>query len=214
MVNSIPYYENRRNRFAHITLRHQKSACCILRPALGILTAEKSRHMPESTRRHSMKQKSMLLSALLLALLMLGAGCFNGKVTPTPAVKASPSPNLTTPNPTLTPGANTTSPLTPSASPDVAGGNTIEGFREGETVEVASLPEKVTKAVKDKYPNATIKSATYATYMDDQMYHLMLEGAGENTTEIYAKADGTLLPFNAESTPGTTAGGNGGTNNG
>ena len=94
------------------------------------------------------------------------------------------------------------------------GENTIEGFKEGETVEVSNLPEKVTKAVKEKYPNATVKSATYATYMDKQMYHLMLEGAGDNTTEIYAQADGTLLPLNAQSTPeGTGGGANGGSTN-
>ena len=38
-------------------------------------------------------------------------------------------------------------------------------------------------------------------------YRAALEGAGDNTTEVYAQADGTLLPFNAQSTPeGTTAG--------
>ena len=52
------------------------------------------------------------------------------------------------------------------------------------------------------------------TYMDKQMYHLMLEGAGDNTTEIYAQADGTLLPLNAQSTPeGTGGGANGGSTN-
>ena len=46
------------------------------------------------------------------------------------------------------------------------------------------------------------------------MYHLMLEGAGDNTTEIYAQADGTLLPLNAQSTPeGTGGGANGGSTN-
>ena len=134
-----------------------------------------------------MKQHGMLLSVLLAALLLLGAGCYNGKVTD----------------------------VSPSTAPNVTGGeNTIEGFKEGETVEVSNLPEKVTKAVKEKYPNATVKSATYATYMDKQMYHLMLEGAGDNTTEIYAQADGTLLPFNAQSTPeGTSGGANGGSTN-
>lgn len=39
------------------------------------------------------------------------------------------------------------------------------------------------------------------------MYHLTLEGAGDNTTEIYAQADSTLLPFNAQSTPEGTGGG-------
>lgn len=151
-----------------------------------------------------MKQHGMILAVLLCALLLLGAGCNSGDVTPTPTVKPS-----ATVKPTASPVVDPTIALSPTMGPDTTDGadNTIEGFKEGETVEVSSLPEKVTNAVKEKYPEATIKSAVYATYMDKQMYHLMLEGAGDNTTEVYAQADGTLLPFNAQSTPeGTTAG--------
>lgn len=146
-----------------------------------------------------MKHHGLLLSVLLAALLLLGAGCNTGKVTPTPTIKPNP-----TVNPTINPTVNPTTDILPSGSP---GTETIEGFKEGETVEVSALPEKVTKAVKDKYPDATIKSATYATYMDKQMFHLMLEGTTDNTTEVYAEANGTLMPFNAQSTPGTTGGG-------
>ncbi len=165
-----------------------------------------------------MKQHGMLLSVLLAALLLLGAGCNNGNIMPTPTVRPTTPVNPTV-NPTMNPTTNPTIGVSPSGEPDVTGGgadNSIEGFKEGETVEVSSLPDKVSQAVKDKYPEATIKSATYATYMDKQMYHLMLEGAGENTTEVYVQADGTLLPFNAQSTPESTGGGAGGgsTNNG
>jgi len=135
--------------------------------------------------------------AMLLAVLVLMSltACKSGNV-------ASPSPMLTVKpaaSPTL--GAGTTAPTNPSpsapASPGTPGGDTIEGFKEGENIEVNALPSTVTEAVSKQYPGATIKSASYATYMDAQRYLITLSGAADNTEKIYVKADGSIVPYTA-----------------
>ena len=101
------------------------------------------------------------------------------------------------------------SPL-PSASltPDAtAGGSVIEGFVEGETVKESDLPEKVAQAIRDAYEQVKIKTITFATYMNDQVYHVILsEPAGEDKVEqFYIKADGTIVPYTAEGTASPAA---------
>jgi len=112
---------------------------------------------------------------------------------------ASPSPKVTVkPATSPTGGAAPVSP-SPSAptSPATTGGDTIEGFKEGENIEVNALPAEVTSAVSEKYPGATITAASYATYMDAQMYLITLSGAADNTEKIYVKADGSIVPYAA-----------------
>ncbi|MBE5784432.1 MAG: hypothetical protein E7330_01385 [Clostridiales bacterium] len=161
-----------------------------------------------------MKLHGMLLCALLSALLLFTAACGDGDVSPTPTAKpnntVTPSPTAaatpdTAPSPTANMGANTTD------DPGILEGaaDTIEGFVEGAVVEIAELPEKVSAAIKDKYPDATVKGATYATYMNGQMYKLTLDGAKDGTTDVYARADGTLVPYTPDATPGGSNGGSG-----
>ncbi|MBQ3200991.1 MAG: hypothetical protein IJB22_03625 [Clostridia bacterium] len=160
-----------------------------------------------------MKFHGMLLSALLCALLLLTAACGNGKVPPTPTAKpnttAKPSPTLApTPAASPSPSANVSGTDDPNTVGDAL--DTIEGFVEGAVVELAELPEKVMNAIKDKYPDATVKGASYATYMNGQMYKLTLEGAKDGTTDLYARADGTLVPYSPDATPTPSAGGSSG----
>lgn len=147
-----------------------------------------------------MKLQGLFLCALLSALLLLTAACGNGDVSPTPAVKPSPTPKAEKPavqTPAVTPS--------PQAEQGAAeGAATIEGFVEGAAVELKALPEKVTAALKERFPDATLKGATYATYMNGQMFRLTLEGAKDGTTDVYAKADGTLLPYEPDATPAGT----------
>ena len=81
-------------------------------------------------------------------------------------------------------------------SPATTGDETIEGFVEGETVEVSALPSEVTAAVSKAYPGATISTAIYETYMGAQAYLLTLTGAADKTDKIYVKADGSIVPYN------------------
>ena len=137
--------------------------------------------------------------AMLLAVLVLMSltACKSGNV-------ASPSPKVTV-KPATSPtagGAATNAPMSPSpsapASPaTTGGGDTIEGFKEGESIDVSALPGEVTSAVTEKYPGATITAAAYATYMDAQMYLLTLSGAADNTEKIYVKPDGSIVPYTA-----------------
>lgn len=141
-----------------------------------------------------MKKTVAILCAVLVVFAM--AACKGGNVaTPVPTVTLKPA----TTAPVV--GTPTGAPLSPSpsapTSPATTGGDTIEGFKEGETVAVNALPSAVTAAVTEKYPGATIKSASYATYMDAQMYLLTLEGAADNTDKIYVKSDGSIVPYEA-----------------
>lgn len=137
-----------------------------------------------------------ILAMLCAVLVLLAMTACKGNIV------ASPTPKVTV-KPTTSPIAGTTTgaPLSPSpsapTSPTTTGGDTIEGFKEGETVAVNALPSAVTAAVTEKYPGATIKSASYATYMDAQMYLLTLEGAADNTDKIYVKPDGSIVPYAA-----------------
>ena len=118
--------------------------------------------------------KRNILIGLLALTLVLAAGCMNTEPTPTP------TPMVTNP-PTTAPTTQPTSPAVesplPSASltPDAtAGGSVIEGFVEGETVKESDLPEKVAQSIRDAYEQVKIKTITFATYMNDQVYHVIL----------------------------------------
>ena len=166
----------------------------------------------------SMKRTIIALCAALLVATL--AGCANNNST------ASPSPKATV-QATMTPAASPSAAASPSmdaaASPDATagagangseGGNggsggsgggsgsggTIEGFREGDTVAVESLPQSVTEAVKRDYPDATISAASYASYLQSEMYLLTLSGA--DVEKVYVDAEGKLTPYTAEATAG------------
>ncbi|HWS30699.1 MAG TPA: hypothetical protein VN512_11410 [Clostridia bacterium] len=130
------------------------------------------------------------LTAILILALSLGVGCGNGNVTPSPTPMLTP---VTTPK--LTP-METASPLpeespagSPGTSPAASPGGTIEGFIEGGTVDPAKVPD-VVDAVKAEYPDATIKSITYAIRNTEQVYEVTLEG---KTEKVYVSADGVVI---------------------
>ena len=147
-----------------------------------------------------MKKTLILVCAALLAAAMLG--CTGNKLPTTPAPMVSPTVKpspVQTIVPTPTAAVSPTAEASPTAGTSPAAGNeTIEGFKEGEKVEVDKLPEKVTAAVKAEYADAKITGATYATYMDTQTYLITLSGA--NVDKVYVKADGTIIPAAAAST--------------
>ncbi len=139
-----------------------------------------------------------LACAAILATMLPGCTNTNNPATPTPTLRPSLSP---TQAPMVSPTANPTVDITPTAgvSPSAAvRAEPIEGFKEGEKVEVDKLPEKVTAAVKAEYADAKITGATYATYMDTQTYLITLSGA--NVDKVYVKGDGTIIPAAAAST--------------
>lgn len=137
-------------------------------------------------------KKTLAMLCVALVLLAMTA-CKGGNV-------ASPSPKVTVkPAASPTVGVSPSAPMSPdvSGSPTTTGGGTIEGFKEGETVDVNALPSEITSAVNQAYSGATITAASYATYMNEQMYLLTLSGAADNTDKIYVKADGTIVPYEA-----------------
>lgn len=145
-----------------------------------------------------MKIKAKITVICVLALALVAAGCtMDNGVTPAPSVRPSlsASPALTvTPDNSVAPAVSSS----PVGTPD---NMVIEGFKEGDSVDMDKLPDAVTKAVKAKYPDATIKSATYATYENQQMYKLVLQNAGDSASEqCYVKADGTIVPYTATAT--------------
>ena len=129
-----------------------------------------------------------LACAAILATMLPGCTNTNNPASPTQAPMVSPTANPTV---DITPTAGVSPSAAVSAEP-------IEGFKEGEKVEVDKLPEKVTAAVKAEYADAKITGATYATYMDTQTYLITLSGA--NVDKVYVKADGTIIPAAAAST--------------
>ena len=115
-----------------------------------------------------------------------------------------------TPAPSPSPAAVATPAASPVVSPEVTNnagtgpntqGNTdgvIEGFKEGEVVDADKLPDKVKTAIKEKYPEATIKTVTFATYENQQLYKILLQKTENDTTEeVYVTADGAIIPAKA-----------------
>ena len=86
----------------------------------------------------------------------------------------------------------------------------IEGFKEGEVVDADKLPDKVKTAIKEKYPEATIKTVTFATYENQQLYKILLQKTENDTTEeVYVTANGAIIPAKATAaaTPGVSPAG-------
>lgn len=130
------------------------------------------------------------------------------------------APEHTCPQPS--PAAVATPAASPVVSPEVTNnaevgpntqGNTdgvIEGFKEGEVVDADKLPDKVKTAIKEKYPEATIKTVTFATYENQQLYKILLQKTENDTTEeVYVTANGAIIPAKATAaaTPGVSPAG-------
>lgn len=137
------------------------------------------------------KRVSLAVTAMLiLTAMVMAAGCADSNPTPatspTPHISLSPSPVAETPiivEPDM-------------ATPDA--GQVIQGFVEGAVVEVTQLPQKVTDAIKKEYADATVKSASYATYENQQTYRVVIQRAEDDATEeVYVTADGVVIPAKA-----------------
>ena len=139
-----------------------------------------------------MRKSFIIMAAVLVACLCVG--CTNTtEPAPTPLMPTATADVIES-MPSASPDASAAMPDAPS---DLAGGMTtggvIAGFEEGKNVKQTDAPD-VVSAVKAKYPDATIKSITYATHAGNQVYHVMLDGVAD-TTEIYVDAAGQITPY-------------------
>lgn len=163
--------------------------------------------------------KKTILIGLLALTMALAVACADNNVAPSPSPAATVAPVT----PAATPSPAAVSPDVASPAPtdaagaggNVANGNgagadgKIEGFEEGKTVKEADLPEKVAAAIKEAYKDVKIKTISFATYLNDQMYHVVLEepAGNDKTEQFYVKADGTIVPYEATAGAGTQSGG-------
>ena len=134
-----------------------------------------------------------LVTALLAITLVWSTGCGNGNVaaSPSPALTPVTSPKLS-PMVTQSPAPDLSPAGSPGTSPAGSPGGTIEGFVEGGEVDPTKVPD-VVAAVEDKYPDATIKTITYALYNAEQVYQVALEGNNTSAQKVYVRADGTIV---------------------
>ena len=139
---------------------------------------------------------------LAMALIAAFAGCAPQN-TPAP----SPSPAAVA-SPVVSPEVTNNAEVGPNTQGNTDG--VIEGFMEGEVVDADKLPDKVKTAIKEKYPEATIKTVTFATYENQQLYKILLQKTENDTTEeVYVTADGAIIPAKATAaaTPGVSPAG-------
>ena len=139
------------------------------------------------------KRVSLAFAAIfVVAAMLMAAGCARktpeATPSPSPEIMASPGPD----------GGNATVEVSPDAQQSPSVGGAITNFVEGAVVELTQLPEKVTEAVKKQYAEGTVKSASYATYENQQMYKVIIERPEDNTTEeVYVTAEGKIIPAKA-----------------
>jgi len=161
-----------------------------------------------------MKKRSIIVLALTITAL-LAAGCAmeeqGGQVKPSPDTPAATQAPATQPPATGAPIPE------PGQAETATGGNAMEGamdkieaFVEGAVVEAEQLPAKIGEALRQKYPDGSIKTVTYATYQDKQTYKVVMDNAGASE-EVYVTAGGEILPANGGATGsnGATGGGAG-----
>ena len=123
--------------------------------------------------------------------------------SPSPAAVATPAAS-----PVVSPEVTNNAEVGPNTQGNTDG--VIEGFKEGEVVDADKLPDKVKTAIKEKYPEATIKTVTFATYENQQLYKILLQKTENDTTEeVYVTANGAIIPAKATAaaTPGVSPAG-------
>lgn len=145
-----------------------------------------------------------MMAMLIVAAMLMAVGCTNNKPTPTP----SPSPQA---NISPSPDAPMVE-VSPSAGQSPMAGGVIQNFVEGAVIEIAQLPAEISDAIKKEYADATVKSASYATYENQQMYKVTIQRAEDDATEdVYVTSEGRIIPAKATAaSPSPTAGGSGG----
>ncbi|MCE5236617.1 MAG: hypothetical protein ABFC62_09185 [Clostridiaceae bacterium] len=137
---------------------------------------------------------TVALTAIIILTLLLSAGCGKGNVKPSPSPLLTPAGTtkltpMITNSPEASIGPSGAPGGSPGTSPAGTPGSTIQGFVEGGQVDPAKVPD-VVDAVKAEYPDATIKSITYALRNTEQVYEVTLEG---KTEKVYVGADGTII---------------------
>jgi len=141
---------------------------------------------------------------LAMALIAAFAGCApQNTPAPSPAAVATPAAS-----PVVSPEVTNNAEVGPNTQGNTDG--VIEGFKEGEVVDADKLPDKVKTAIKEKYPEATIKTVTFATYENQQLYKILLQKTENDTTEeVYVTANGAIIPAKATAaaTPGASPAG-------
>lgn len=143
---------------------------------------------------------------LAMALIAAFAGCAPQNTpapSPSPAAVATPAAS-----PVVSPEVTNNAEVGPNTQGNTDG--VIEGFKEGEVVDADKLPDKVKTAIKEKYPEATIKTVTFATYENQQLYKILLQKTENDTTEeVYVTANGAIIPAKATAaaTPGVSPAG-------
>ena len=137
---------------------------------------------------------------LAMALIAAFAGCAPQNTpapSPSPAAVATPAAS-----PVVSPEVTNNAEVGPNTQGNTDG--VIEGFKEGEVVDADKLPDKVKTAIKEKYPEATIKTVTFATYKI-----LLQKTENDTTEEVYVTANGAIIPAKATAaaTPGVSPAG-------
>ena len=131
---------------------------------------------------------------LAMALIAAFAGCAPQNTpapSPSPAAVATPAAS-----PVVSPEVTNNAEVGPNTQGNTDG--VIEGFKEGEVVDADKLPDKVKTAIKEKYPEATIKTVTFATYENQQLYKILLQKTENDTTEeVYVTANGAYRRSNS-----------------
>lgn len=148
--------------------------------------------------------KRTILIGLLALVLSLALGCANPNAPAPSPSPLTPTMPLASPSPLASAPAES---INPAVTDNGAGGTgAIEGFEEGKTVKESELPQKVADAIKEAYNDVKIKTITYVTYMNDQVYHVVLEkpAGNDKVEQFYVKSDGTIIPYNPSESPGGT----------
>ncbi|MBR5291314.1 MAG: hypothetical protein IKU32_00195 [Clostridia bacterium] len=146
-----------------------------------------------------------VMAMLVVAAMLMAVGCANNTPEPAP----SPSPMATV---SPSPDAPMVE-VNPSAGQPPMAGGVIQNFVEGAVIELTQLPAEISDAIKKEYADATVKSASYATYENQQMYKVTIQRAEDDATEdVYVTSEGRIIPAKATAaSPSPTAGGSGST---
>ena len=131
-----------------------------------------------------------MMAMLIVAAMLMAAGCANN--TPDPAPSPSPQANISP-----SPDAPMVE-VSPEVQQSPMAEGPIENFVEGAVIELTQLPGEISDAIKKEYADATVKSASYATYENQQMYKVVIQRAEDDATEdVYVTAEGKIIPAKA-----------------
>ncbi|MBQ3131691.1 MAG: hypothetical protein IJC24_03180 [Clostridia bacterium] len=150
------------------------------------------------------KRVSLTMMGMIVILaMMMAVGCANNTPDPAP----SPSPMATAKPSPDAPMVE----VSPSAEQSPMQEGPIENFVEGAVIELTQLPAEISEAIKKEYADATVKSASYATYENQQMYKIAIQRAEDDATEdVYVTSEGKIIPAKATAASPSPDGGGAG----